>query len=100
MEPLHRYIRRTHIKSAAQKEWSAATQATQVALDAMRRIMVRADSTMGYTMAVTRGELDLAYDNRAVLWEGADADDPAHPLRLAPRPSLPSCAPRPRPRAT
>jgi hypothetical protein len=83
MEPLHRYIRRTHIKTAAQKEWSAATQATQVALDAMRRIMVRADSTKGYTMPVTRGELDLAYGNQTVDWEGADPSDPSHPLRFA-----------------
>jgi hypothetical protein len=83
MEALHRYIRRTHIKSAAQRDWSPATQAMQVALDAMRRIMVRSDSTMGYTMALSRAELGAIYQNRTVAWEGAEPDDPAHPLRLA-----------------
>lgn len=83
METLHRYIRRTHIKSAAQRDWSPATQAMQVALDAMRRIMVRFDSTMGYTMALSRAELDAVYQNRTVTWEGAEPDDPVHPLRLA-----------------
>jgi hypothetical protein len=83
MEPLHRYIRRTHIKTAAQKEWSSATQAMQVALDAMRRIMVRADTTMGYRMALTRAELDIVYENRTLDWDGTVADDSLHPLRLA-----------------
>jgi hypothetical protein len=82
METLHRYIRRTHIKSAAQRDWSPATQAMQVALDAMRRIMVRFDSTMGYTMALSRAELEAVYQNRTVAWEGTEPDDPLHPLRL------------------
>jgi hypothetical protein len=83
MEALHRYIRRTHIKSAAQRDWSPATQAMQVALDAMRRIMVRFDSTMGYTMALSRAELELVYENRIIAWKGTDTYDPLHPLRLA-----------------
>ena len=83
MQPLQRYIRRTHIKTAAQKEWSSATQAMQVALDAMRRIMVRADATTGYTMALPRAELGIVYENQVVEWAGADVDDPGHALRLA-----------------
>jgi hypothetical protein len=83
MEALHRYIRRTHIKTAAQRDWSPATQAMQVALDAIRRIMVRHDSTMGYTMALSRAELGVVYENRVVAWKGTDADNPLHPLRLA-----------------
>jgi hypothetical protein len=83
MEALHRYIRRTHIKSAAQRDWSPATQAMQVALDTMRRIMVRFDSTTGYTMALSRAELGVVYENRTVAWNGTGIDDPLHPLRLA-----------------
>jgi len=83
MEAVQRYIRRTHIKTAAQREWSGATQSMQVALDAMRRMQVRSATVRGYTMALNQGELDAVYANRVVDWVGADADDPAHPLRLA-----------------
>jgi len=83
MEALHRYIRRTHIKTAAQRDWSPATQAMQVALDTMRRITVRFDSTTGYAMALNRAELDVVYENRIIAWKGVDADHPLHPLRLA-----------------
>ena len=83
MEAVQRYIRRTHIKTAAQRDWSTATQAMQVALDTMRRMQVRSETTMGYTMALSRAELDAVYANRIVDWAGADADDPPHPLRLA-----------------
>jgi len=80
---VQRYIRRTHIKTAAQREWSGATQSMQVALDAMRRMQVRSATVRGYTIALSQGELDAVYANRVVDWAGADAADPAHPLRLA-----------------
>ncbi|WP_191496820.1 hypothetical protein [Mycobacterium simulans] len=83
MEAVHRYIRRTHIKTAAQRDWSTATQAMQVALDSIRRIRIRYDKTKGYKMALSRAELELVYANRVTDWQGADADDPRHPLRLA-----------------
>ena len=82
-EAVHRYIRRTHIKTAAQRDWSTATQAMQVALDSIRRIRVRSDQTHGYKMALSRDELDLVYANSVTDWLGADGDDPRHPLRLA-----------------
>lgn len=83
MEAVHRYVRRTHIKTAAQRDWSIATQAMQVALDSIRRIRVRYDQTHGYKMALSRGELDLVYSNAVTDWLGTDADDPRHPLRLS-----------------
>jgi hypothetical protein len=82
-EVVHRYIRRTHIKTAAQRDWSPATQAMQVALDSIRRIKVRSDETHGYKMALSRQELDLIYNNAIVDWMGVAVDDPEHPLRLA-----------------
>lgn len=82
-EAIHRYIRRTHIKTAAQRDWSPATQAMQVALDSIRRIKFRSDMTHGYQMALSRAELDLVYNNTIVDWMGVTVDDPAHPLRLA-----------------
>jgi hypothetical protein len=83
MEAVQRYIRRTHIKTAAQREWTPAAQAMQVALDSMRRMQVRAPKTRGYTMALSETELAAVYANRVIDWAGADADDPEHPLRLA-----------------
>ncbi|MEB3980209.1 hypothetical protein OQ968_02900 [Mycobacterium sp. 663a-19] len=82
-EAVHRYIRRTHIKTAAQRDWSTATQAMQVALDSIRRIKVRYDLTRGYKMALSRAELDVVYANTVTDWLGTDGDDPRHPLRLA-----------------
>ncbi len=82
-EAVHRYIRRTHIKTAAQRDWSTATQAMQVALDSIRRIRVRYDQTHGYKMALSRAELDLVYANTITDWLGTDRNDPRHPLRLA-----------------
>ena len=83
MEAVQRYIRRTHIKTAAQREWTPAAQAMQVALDSMRRMQVRSATTTGYTMALSADELEAVYANKVVDWAGADADDPSHPLRLA-----------------
>jgi hypothetical protein len=83
MEVVQRYIRRTHIKTAAQREWSDATQSMQVALDVMRRMQVRAATVQGYTMALSEDELKDVYGNRVIDWAGAKADDPRHPLRLA-----------------
>jgi hypothetical protein len=82
LEAVQRYIRRTHIRTAAQREWSPAAQAMQVALDSMRRMQVRSATTTGYTMALSQDELDAVYTNKIVDWAGADADDPSHPLRL------------------
>ncbi len=83
MEAVQRYIRRTHIKTAAQREWSDATQSMQVALDVMRRMQVRSATVQGYTMALSQDELKDVYANRVIDWAGAKADDPKHPLRLA-----------------
>jgi hypothetical protein len=82
-ETVHRYIRRTHIKTAAQRDWSTATQAMQVALDSIRRIRGRYDQTLGYKMALSRDELDFVYTNDVTDWLGSDSNDPRHPLRLA-----------------
>ena len=82
-EAIQRYIRRTHIKTAAQRDWSPTTQAMQVALDTMRRMRVRAMKTHGYTMALTADELDRVYANRTTEWQGTGVDSPLHPLRLA-----------------
>jgi hypothetical protein len=82
-ETVDRLIRRTHIKSAAQKEWDPATQATDVALDSMRRMRARYAETFGYMTALSRDELDRVYANKVTDWQGTDVDDPLHPLRLA-----------------
>ncbi|MGY1786664.1 hypothetical protein [Geodermatophilus sp. SYSU D00698] len=83
MEVVHRYIRRTHIKTAAQLDWSPATQAMQVALDTMRRILTRSGRAHGYTMALSRDELQAVYANTVPEWYAADPEDADHPLRLA-----------------
>jgi len=77
-----RFVRRTHIKEAAQLEWSPATQATNVALDACRRVRARYD-TAGYTMALANDEIDAVYENERLDWAAVDVDDPRHPLRMA-----------------
>jgi hypothetical protein len=82
MEVAQRYIRRTHIATAAQREWSSSAQAMQVALDSMRRIEVRSH-VVGYTKALSDTELEAVYTNKIRDWLGTDADDPMHPLRLA-----------------
>jgi hypothetical protein len=81
-EAVQRFVRRTHIKEAAQLEWSAATQATNVALDACRRIRARYE-TQGYTMALANSEVDAIYENERVDWAALAVDDPRHPLRMA-----------------
>lgn len=83
LEAVHRYIRRTHIKTAAQRDWSPSTQAMQVALDTLRRIMARSEATYGYQMALAPTELDAVYLNKVPDWQAVDVDDPTHPLRLA-----------------
>jgi len=82
-EVIDRYIRRTHIATAAQREWTDAAQAMQVALDSMRRMQVRSENVRGYTMALSQAELDAVYSNKIRDWAGASADDPLHPMRLA-----------------
>jgi hypothetical protein len=82
MEAIHRYVRRTHIAEAAQQDWSEETQSMQVALDAMRKMQVRAPQTKGYTMPLSEPELAAVYSNKIVAWSGADPEDSAHPLRL------------------
>jgi hypothetical protein len=81
-EVVQRFVRRTHIKEAAQLEWSSATQATNVALDACRRIRARYDAA-GYTMALAPHELDAVYENDRVEWLAVEPDDSRHPLRMA-----------------
>jgi hypothetical protein len=83
LEAVHRYIRRTHIKTAAQRDWSPGTQAMQVALDSLRRIMARSQVTHGYQMALAPNELTAVYLNTVPDWQAVDVDDPCHPLRLA-----------------